>query len=237
MVDVNKLLGQILNSSQGKSLAGGLLVGGLAGALTGKTGQKMATTALKLGGVAAVAGLAYNAYQNYQQQQYQTGGARRLPDTGGYQPRIEPRQTIEQRADDIVDVLPPADSGYLPQASDAPATDALALKLIRAMIAAAKADGRIDPHESRKIMGQVDALGFSGEEKSFLLTEIAQPLTAHEIAASAASTTEAEEIFAVSVMAIDSNGAAERSYLNNLAGLLRLDPSLARAIHDRVAAA
>lgn len=235
MVDVNKLLGQLLNSSQGKSLAGGLLVGGLAGALTGKTGQKMATTALKLGGVAAVAGLAYKAYQNYQLQQ-RTGGVGRIPEAGGYRPAPQsPPRTIEQRADDVVDVAPPAD--YLPQADDTPANDALALKLIRAMIAAAKADGRIDPQESRKIMGQVSALGFSEEEKSFLLSEIAQPLPVREIAASASSHGEAEEIFAVSVMAVNPNGAAERGYLAELGTLLGLDPNLAREIHDRVATA
>ena len=63
MINIDKLLGQNLNSSQGKTLAGGLLVGGLAGALTGKTGQKMAASALKLDGAAAVAGLAYTPYQ------------------------------------------------------------------------------------------------------------------------------------------------------------------------------
>ena len=81
MVNVDKLLGQILNSSQGKTLAGGLLVGGLAGALTGKTGQKMAASALKLGGAAAVAGLAYTAYQRYRASQPQATRGTRLEST------------------------------------------------------------------------------------------------------------------------------------------------------------
>ena len=73
MINIDKILGQILGAGSaidgkpfnGKSLAGGLLVGGLAGAMTGKTGKKIAGTALQLGGAAAVAGLAYSAYQRY----------------------------------------------------------------------------------------------------------------------------------------------------------------------------
>ena len=83
---------------------------------------------------------------------------------------------------DIVDIAPLRNSGYLPPAADSTATEALSLKLIRAMIGAAKADGRIDASESAKIFGQIETLGLDPEEKSFLLTEIDKPLSARDVA-------------------------------------------------------
>jgi uncharacterized membrane protein YebE (DUF533 family) len=240
MINVDKLLGQILNSSQGKTLAGGLLVGGLAGALTGKTGKKIASSALKLGGAAAVAGLAYTAYQRYRASQPQMtlpGGAsttQHMPRHSSYEAQPAQRTTAHRVEDivDVVDVAPLRNSGYLPPAADPSATEALSLKLIRAMIGAAKADGRIDAAESAKIFGQIDALGLDPEEKSFLLTEIGKPQTAREIAATARTPEEAAEIYAVSVMAVNPHGAAEKGYLVELASHLRLEPGLAQAIHD-----
>jgi uncharacterized membrane protein YebE (DUF533 family) len=234
MISIDKLLGQILNSSQGKTLAGGLLVGGLAGAMTGKTGKKVAGTALKLGGAAAIAGLAYKAFQTYQQNQQQIQNAGR-PQGHSHRAPLSPPQSIAARADDVVDILPPSNSGYLPAPSDVAATEELSLKLIRAMIAAAHADGRIDRAESARIMGQIDGLGISSEEKSFLLTEIGQPRSALEVAQSATSHAEAEELYAISVMAIDANGSAERDYLGRLAEAMRLEPAWAESIHDRIA--
>ena len=57
---------------------------------------------------------------------------------------------------------------------------------------------------------------------------------AREIAASAASPEEAAEVYAVSVMAVNPNGLAERLYLGDLARLLQLDQALAKTINDRV---
>jgi uncharacterized membrane protein YebE (DUF533 family) len=232
MINVDKLLGQILNSGQGKTLAGGLLVGGLAGALSGKTGKKVAKTALKLGGAAAVAGLAYAAYQRYRAGQPQSTVS------GAPRPAAPPR-TVDQRLAEIEDTIdvPPPGSAYLPPPADTAATEALSLKLIRAMIAAAKADGRVDAAESAKIFGQIDALGLDPDEKAFLLTEIAKPLSARDIAASAACPEQAAELYAVSVMAVNPHGPAERGYLAELARLMNLEPGLAQAIHDRATAA
>jgi uncharacterized membrane protein YebE (DUF533 family) len=220
MINVDKILGQILNASQGQTLAGGLLVGGLAGAMTGKTGKKVATTALKVGGAAAVAGLAYAAYQRYR--------------AGQGVPGAPSPTTIAQRAEEVADISQVRNTAFLPAPENTGATEALSLKLIRAMIGAAKADGQIDDAETDKIFGQIDALGLNHEERSFLLSEINRPLTAREIAASAACNEEAAEIYAASVMAVNAKGLAERIYLGDLARLLNLEPALAKDIHDRI---
>lgn len=244
MINVDKLLGQLLNSGQAKSMGAGLLIGGLAGALTGKAGKKVAGSALKLGGAAAIAGLAYKAYQNYQANRPQTTipggvpqrpiGASQAPQRPiGYDPQLN-RGSAADRVEDIIDITPLRNAGYLPPPNDTAAQEALSLKLVRAMIAAAKADGRIDANESAKIFGQIDSLGFDAEEKSFLLTEISKPLTAQDVAASSTTPEEAAEIYAVSVMAVDPNGQIEQRYLADLAQRLRLDPGVAQAIRDSV---
>jgi uncharacterized membrane protein YebE (DUF533 family) len=231
MINVDKLLGQILNASQGQTFAGGLLVGGLAGAMTGKTGKKVATTALQLGGAAAVAGLAYTAYQRYRNGQSIIPGQ-----TQSTVATSVPPASAGYGNDDVIDITPMQNAHFLPAPGDTAATQSLSLKLIRAMIGAAKADGQIDGGETDKIFGHIDTLGLGHEERSFLLTEINKPLGARDIAASATTPEEAAEIYAVSVMAVNPNGLAERLYLGDLSRLLKLEPALAKTIHDRVLA-
>jgi len=239
MINIDKILGQILNAGQaidgkpfdGKSLAGGLLVGGLAGAMTGKTGKKIAGTALQLGGAAAVAGLAYSAYQRYKAGQ---GATTVAGSVAAPAPALEQKRAAGPWGESVIDVTPLQEAHFLPEANDPGATQSLSLKLIRAMVGAAKADGQIDNSETDRIFGQIGALGLNDEERSFLLSEINKPLGAREVAALAATPEEAAEIYAVSVMAVNPNGLAERLYLGDLGRQLKLEPALAKTIHDRV---
>lgn len=241
MINIDKILGQVLGAGQaidgkpfdGKSLAGGLLIGGLAGALTGKTGQKIAGTALKLGGAAAVAGLAYSAYQRYRAAQ-QPGASTVAGGIGEPPPAPQQERIVGPQGSSTADLTSLQDAHFLPRAGDTAATESLSLKLIRAMIGAAKADGQIDGSETDRIFGQIDALGLNDEERSFLLAEINEPRSAREVAASAGSPEEAAEIYAISVVAVNPSGLAERLYLGELSRLLKLEPALAKTIHDRV---
>lgn len=232
MLDLDKLLGQMLGSSQGKSLAGGLLMGGLAGALTGKTGQKVATAALKLGGAAAVAGIAYKAFQQYRASQ--SPGGVQLPSSAGRLRGPFPA-TFGRGESDEGQILPPAAGGFLPPSSDRSSTDALSSKLINAMISVAKADGRLDANESERIFRQVEEFGLAAEEKHFLLAAVSHPWTVEQVAAAAASPEEAADIYAASVLAANPGGLAEEAHLNRLAQLMKIDPELAQTIHRRVA--
>ena len=65
MTDMNKLLGQLLGSGAAGGFAGGLAGGLTSSLLTSKSGRKIGTKALKMGGIAAVGALAYAAYQLY----------------------------------------------------------------------------------------------------------------------------------------------------------------------------
>ena len=63
MLNLNNIVQGLSRSGAVSGFAGGLPGTAVAGALMGKKGRKMAKSALKLGGMAAVGGLAYAAYQ------------------------------------------------------------------------------------------------------------------------------------------------------------------------------
>lgn len=148
MFDAKKLLDQFLGS-QMPGLGGSvrdragdavqtaknnpLATGAIAAVLLGtKTGRGIAGNALAIGGLAAIAGLGYQAYKNYQ-----AGQAPAAPSDA-------------PSANNPVLLPPPAESGFGP-ASPAGSNE-FVLVLIRAMIAAAKADGHIDDAERALIM-------------------------------------------------------------------------------------
>jgi uncharacterized membrane protein YebE (DUF533 family) len=106
-------------------LATGAIVAVLLG--TG-TGRAIGGSALKLGGMAAIAGLGYQAWKNYQAGKAPVEGA------AAQQPEM---------------LAPPADSEF--SAEPARVDSDFALSLIRIMIAAARADGHVDDAERARI--------------------------------------------------------------------------------------
>jgi uncharacterized membrane protein YebE (DUF533 family) len=103
--------------------------------------------------------------------------------------------------------------------------------LVRAMIAAAKADGHVDQAEMRKIIGRVEEGGVSDAEKSFVMSELAAPVDVAALAAEARSPGQAAEVYAASLIAIDADSEAERQHLRALAQALRLDRETVAQLH------
>jgi len=240
MIDPQKLIEQFLGSSsaeQGrkpqtgsggggldaipdkfKGFGGGMAVGGLAGLLLGsKSGRKMAGKAVKLGGLAVLGGLAYKAYNNWQATK---GGD----------------STVSQHdaGTSIKDITPAAEGTAFLPASQAERA-ALGVKVIQAMIAAAKADGHIDSGEQKRIFGKLDEAGLGVEEKAFLMDELQKPLDIDAIVSLAENTEQAVEIYAASCLAIDPDDTAEQAYLAMLAARLKLAPELKTGIEAKVA--
>lgn len=199
---------------------GGAAIGGLAGLLLGgKSGRRLAGTALKVGGVAVLGGLAYKAWRDWQ-----AGRPPVSPDQQG---------TAQQGATAMLP--PPADTPFNP-ASEAE-QQALSRHLLRAMIAAAKADGHIDATEQAGIFARLDALPLDADDKAFVIDELRAPLNIDAVAAGARTPEEAAEIYAASLLAIDVDNAAERGYLAMLAARLNLDAALVKHLHANVEAA
>ena len=205
--------GQVTQMAKDNPLAAGAIVAVLLG--TG-TGRAVAGSALKMGGLAAIGGLAYKAYQNYEAGKQ----AETLPQ-GQAQPELLP---------------PPAQSGFDPE--HAPQGQAeFALMLVRAMIAAAKADGHIDDAERAKIADRLAVAGIGAEAERFLMAELDAPLDFDALAASAQSDEQRLEIYTASRLAIDPDTRAERGYLDMLAGRLNLPDALIDHVEATVVSA
>ena len=183
-----------------------------AGMLMGKKGSKMLGKAAKYGAVAALGGLAYHAWQRSQ-----SGGAA----PGG--PAPGPDAEYE---------APPAnETAFLPPPQDEEANDKLGKSLVRAMIAAAKADGRIDAEENQRIFERLEALNLDPQTKAFVFDEMSAPLNLDAVVAGADTPEHAAEIYAASLVAIEADTAAEKAYLQMLAARLGLQPALVDQIH------
>jgi uncharacterized membrane protein YebE (DUF533 family) len=128
--------------------------------------------------------------------------------------------------------LPPPGSGFDPEGE---AGDRLAVSLLQAMIAAAKADGHVTPDERARIDGQLANLGLEDEAAALISAELDAPLDVDRIAALAGSEAEATQIYAVSLLAIDPDNEEEKAYLAALATRLKLAPALVDSLHAQAA--
>jgi uncharacterized membrane protein YebE (DUF533 family) len=212
-------LGQATGGQGGKGLADkakdawdnqstmgkGAIAGGLLAVLMTQGGRRMLGTGVKVGGMAAIGALAFKAYEDWKSGQ-DGSEATALP--------------------------PPRGSAYLPEGEDA---DRLATSLLKAMIAAAKADGHVTPDERARIDEQLQNLGLEDEAAALIAAELDAPLDVDRIAELAASEAEAAQIYAVSLLAIDPDNADEKAYLAALARRLNLDPSLVDSLHGQAA--
>ncbi|MDD1013660.1 tellurite resistance TerB family protein [Pseudomonas rubra] len=98
--------------------------------------------------------------------------------------------------------------------------------ILRALIAAAKADGRIDKQEEQLIYAEIKRQTSDPQLQQWLDTEVSKPLDAAEVAQSARDPAMAAEMYLASVMLVDDQQDAERAYLDELAGALQIDPDL-----------
>jgi uncharacterized membrane protein YebE (DUF533 family) len=98
--------------------------------------------------------------------------------------------------------------------------------LLKAMIAAAKADGHIDEAEQVKIDTFLKSLALDDETLHFVKAEIAKPLDVKDVAAGADSPAAATEIYLTSLTYADPDNEEERAYLSQLAKELKLAPDL-----------
>ena len=98
--------------------------------------------------------------------------------------------------------------------------------LLKAMIAAAKADGHLDPTERTSITSAMHRLGLDEEVQLMMEAELERPLSPTDVAAAADSPEAAAEMYLASLFVIDTQDPVERAYLNDLAAALQLDPTL-----------
>jgi uncharacterized membrane protein YebE (DUF533 family) len=105
--------------------------------------------------------------------------------------------------------------------------------LVRAMIAAAKADGQLSQEEQNAIVKQIGNVGDA--EVQFLRAEFSKPVDVKDLAWSIPLGME-EQAYAISLMAIELDEQSEAAYLGELAHGLRLQPARCNEIHRKYGA-
>ncbi|WP_421857158.1 tellurite resistance TerB family protein [Oricola sp.] len=205
---VREKAGQVGQLAKDNPLATGAIAAVLLG--TG-TGRSITGSALKLGGIAAVAGLAYTAYKNYQDG--------KSPGEAGGETELLP---------------PPAETGFDP-ATAPQGENEFALALIRAMIAAARADGHVDDAEREQIAGKLAVSGLEQDAVTFINAELANPVDIDSIIAAAQTDAQKVELYTASRLTISPATRAERGYLDMLAGRLGLPDALVDHVEATIA--
>lgn len=107
--------------------------------------------------------------------------------------------------------------------------------VLRAMINATKADGKVDQNEINRIMGKFNEIGVDEEGKKYLMTELQKPMETENLIAEAKGQTElAAQMYAASLMAIEVDTQKEKDYLEQLAAGLGVESQVAGRIQQMV---
>jgi uncharacterized membrane protein YebE (DUF533 family) len=235
MIDAEQLLGKVLAGAlQGKVNTGkkrkrssdnlvGSLIGGLA---SGK-------------GLITAIGLGVGAYEIFRQSSAAaaggaTGGSHRPVATPPPRPVVQPTAVMPPPLP--AQAAPPIPA--VPEPSVASGSDEvrqnqeqhLAMRLIRTMVAAAHADGRLDEQEEQRILEKLEEQGLSREERLFLLQELHAPQGIAELTAGVDGPMIAQTMYSLAVSTIVVDTPAERQWLDRLAAALSLSSSMQQFI-------
>ena len=200
-------LGSLLGGGGGRG-KGALATGALGMLLGSRSGRRMGGKAVSYGGLAALGMLAYKAYGNWQAQQAQQGTS-----APGRTSQAEPQ---------TVDRLPPDQ------------VEEHSRGILKALVAAAKADGHVDEQERKMIEAELDQLTDDPQLQRWLEAELNKPLDPVDVAAAATTPEMASEMYLASVLMVDEEQFMERAYLDELARQLKLDPQLKAELESQV---
>ena len=193
--------GNRANATAGGNPLGALLTGAGGGALAaGTIGVLMGSKkARKMGGTAlkygGLAALGLVAYKAFSSWQQNNASA----------PQVSQPRTVDR--------VPALEAEFHGKA------------VLRAIIAAAKADGHIDDRERQLIDQSIAQLTSDRELQSWVDQELRKPMDPAEIATSATTPEIAAEMYLASLLMVDEENFMERAYLDELARKMNLDPS------------
>ena len=108
----------------------------------------------------------------------------------------------------------------------APQVEQHSQAILKALVAAAKADGHVDERERQLIDGELNKLNGDPALRQWLQAELNKPLDPAEVARAASTPEIAAEMYIASLILVDEEHFMERAYLEELAKQLKLDPGL-----------
>lgn len=115
---------------------------------------------------------------------------------------------------------------------EAEALESRAVLSLKAMLAAAKADGQIDQRERDRILDKLKDAGADDETRRFVAEEAATPLDIDALVREVPDEQAAAQVYAASLLAINVDTPAERAYLRDLATKLRLNDQAVASLHN-----
>ncbi len=207
-------------------LGGGGGLGGMLGEVLNQTGQKVGGNQnLALGGLGALAGALLG------------GGGKSLGGALGGGVMALLGAMAFQALKGAGSRSPEVPLGLVEPATEAErqALERQAELVLKAMINAAKADGRIDEEEIERIVGKLQEAGADAEAQRFVMTQMQRPLETEKLISGAKGQPElGAQIYAASLMAIEVDTPAEKAYLGQLASGLGLTLEVTRRIEQMV---
>ncbi|KAA2236504.1 tellurite resistance TerB family protein [Salinarimonas soli] len=218
---------------------------GVAGLLiSSRRTRGVAMNAAAVGGLALIGGLAYSAFQN-------SRSGRPILDTGAAGTAPALGLDAFPNADDPAPAHVPSPAATPPAGSAAPqlasaspnpqpggeevsrvrpgrgdVSDDDAVLLVRAMVAAASADGIVDQAERSRIISGLQQAGLDPDATGFLERELSQPADVEELAAGITDPDKAAQVYTAARLAIDPDTLQEREFLRRLQEALDLEDDL-----------
>lgn len=217
-------LGAGLNSAKSNmpgGLAGGAVAGGLVALLmSNKSARKFAGKTAKIGGAAVLGGMAYKAYDSWQKNKVSQATA------------IHPQEhpVVERGLNTALGQNGKSEASF----SDAKVfNDEFQVRIIKAMVAAAHADGLIDEVEQQRIFKTVSDMALSPEVKGLVFELLNQPVSIEELCYGVYTIEHKTELYLASCLAIDLDTQQEQLHLTNLEHRLDLPTGLAMELRQQ----
>jgi uncharacterized membrane protein YebE (DUF533 family) len=216
--DTLKGLGDGIGKAAG-NIPGGLVGGAAAGGLmallmSSKSSRKFARKAAGYGGAAVLGGLAYNAYRSWKEN---------TPAAGAGMAGQQGSMAAATVAGAPEETIPPPEIQQ-------PIGE---LTLLKAMIAAAKADGHMDQVEQQRIFNAVEQMSLPSETRGAVFDLLNREISLEELGAEAGSMEQKSEIYLASCLVIDIDNPDERRHLDTLAQTFSLPAGLPQQLENQ----
>ncbi|WP_371196127.1 tellurite resistance TerB family protein [Glaciecola sp. SC05] len=248
-MDLSKLVGGLSKSGALSGFMGGVAGGGLTSMIASKKGRKVGKGVLKVGALAAVGGLAWKAYQSYSNNKTDPAAQAQQSQVNPANQYAQPNQARALANDTYTPSGGHSSNNqnakfdFRPAALPQQAFEEVVQEdneqgqmiLMRAMIAAAHADGHIDGEERQRIFAQVETMDLSVPEKAMLFDELRKPLSLTELVQQVPNAQTGIEVYAASASAIDTSEASSQAFLNELSQQLCIPAELVDSIHQQLA--
>jgi uncharacterized membrane protein YebE (DUF533 family) len=212
----------------------------LGGLIRSRIGGRGTNRLLKGGAAMALLGVALEAAEHYMKTSSEPSSPQPAPSGP---PSTPPSARPDPQMPRPTTSVPPPPPDATPEQAVSPRTtnphqdSNPAVLLIRAMIAAAHADGQMDTLERRRILRQWQTIDLSPEEQAFLSEELLSPSSLAEIVRCVADRKQALQVYALSRLVMEIDSEAERAYLHHLAQALHLNAQTVRNIEDKLRSA